>query len=46
MGVDTAYLDRQIEEKRLRDAQISQQEKQEGKLLRLCVVSLNERHDL
>ena len=32
IGVDTAYLDRQVEVKRLRDAQISHQEKQEGKL--------------
>ena len=38
IGVDTAYLDRQKEEKRFADAQISLQEKQEGKLLRLCVV--------
>lgn len=37
IGVDTAYLDRQREEKRFADAQILQ-EKQEGKLLRLCVV--------
>ena len=46
MGVDTAYLDRQIEEKRLRDAQISQQEKQEGKLCDCVSSHSNERHDL
>ncbi len=28
--VDTHYLDEQIEEKRLRDAQLAQQEKQQG----------------
>jgi len=30
-GIDTSGLDKQIEEKRLRDAQIVQQEKQEGR---------------
>ena len=30
IGVDTAYLDKQVEEKRLRDAQIAHREKQEG----------------
>eukprot|EP00984_Skeletonema_dohrnii_P004575 scaffold1616_cov100-Skeletonema_dohrnii-CCMP3373.AAC.5 len=32
IGIDTAYLDKQVEEKRLRDAQKAHQEKQEGKL--------------
>eukprot|EP00985_Skeletonema_marinoi_P032019 scaffold37999_cov214-Skeletonema_marinoi.AAC.14 len=32
IGIDTTYLDKQVEEKRLRDAQRAHQEKQEGKL--------------
>jgi hypothetical protein len=38
--VDTNYLDEQIEEKRLRDVQLAQQEKQQGGWARFFIHSL------